>query len=316
MIEYCLQSVQCDPDVEIKSIDQLQKSEDDSDSMDVESASKPKETSIFSLLLTVPFIDKTAIHPLELFLKNTKNVNVLHHETQRTPLLQSIFLEEHKTAHLLLNETSCDVNLSTSIIPDERHQTPLILACKLRSLSTIHDLLNHKQCNILTYDYQHNQGIHYYLATSNRTNQYLDILNLFIVKIKLTSTNNLNTQGKYDRTPLHTAVYHNSGTIDAITDVEQILIDHGSDLMMKDNLGNIPLHNVFLNKKVGDDPVELCVLITKAMKYKSLDTRNNAGNTPLHLAVVSRLSRERRIFIFFLGKMFNCLCNAFTKTFG
>ncbi|CAF4441233.1 unnamed protein product, partial [Rotaria magnacalcarata] len=70
-------------------------------------------------------------------------------------------------------------------------------------------------------------------------------------------------------------------------DVEQILLDNGCDLFIKDKSGNIPLHNVFVDKNVGDDPVELCVLISKAMKYKSLDTENNEGNTPLHLAVVS-----------------------------
>jgi ankyrin repeat protein len=214
---------------------------------------------------------------------------VLHHENHRTPLLQAIFLQEYKTTHMLITESSCDINLSTSILPNERQQTPLILACKLQLLLVIKDLLNHKKCHILTHDYQHNQAIHYYLSTSNRSTQYLDILNLFIEKIKLIK--NLNIQGKFERTPLHVAVYHNPGNIDSTTDVEQILIDNGSDLLMKDKLGNIPLHNVFVNKKVGDDPVELCVLIIKAMKYKALDTENNDGNTPLHLAVVSHLSQ-------------------------
>jgi len=300
MIEYCLESVQCDPDVEIRSnndlkepefeqiIDEEEQSNENSQSMDdnldKEIILKPKETSIFSLLRTVPFADK---HPLELFLKKTKNLNVLHHETQRTPLLQSIYLQEYQTTHMLINQSSCDINLSTSILSNERQQTPLILACKLQTLSIIRDLLNHKKCHILEHDYQHNQAIHYYLSTSNRSSQYLDILNLFIEKIKL--INNLNIQGKFGRTPLHIAVYHNTGTIDSTTDVEQTLIDNGSDLFLKDQLGNIPLHNVFLNKKIGDDPVELCVLIIKAMKSKSIDTENNEGNTPLHLAVVSHL---------------------------
>ena len=287
MIKYCLESVQCNPDVEIKADKtQVQQISDDDQSIEDEGTTpKPKETSIFSLLRTVSFADKTTKHPLKIFLKRTKNLNVLHHETQRTPLLEAIFLQEHETAHLLINESSCDINLSTSNLPNERQQTPLIFACKSQSLAIIKDLLNHKQCHILAYDYQHNQAIHYYLSTSIRSTHYLDVLNLFIEKIKL--INNLNIHGKSDRTPLHIAVYHNSGAIDSTTDVEQILIDNGSDLFMKDKLGNIPLHNVFINKTVGDDPVELCVLITKAMKYKSLDTENNEGNTPLHLAVVS-----------------------------
>ncbi|CAF1193546.1 unnamed protein product [Rotaria sordida] len=304
MIEYCLESVQCDPDVEIKQINELNKSENEQDiddendkdeqtneniqpmddTNDEEIISKPKETSIFSLLSTVQFIDNTIKHPLEIFLKKSKNLNVLHHETQRTPLLQAIFLQEYQTVHMLINESSCDINLATSILSNERQQTPLIFACKLQLLRIIRELLNHKQCHILTYDYQYNQAIHYYLSTSKRSNQYIDILNLFIDKIKLTN-NNLNIQGKSERTPLHIAVYHNTGAIDSTTDVEEILIDNGSDLLIKDKLGNMPLHNVFINKNVGDDPVELCVLISKAMKYKLLDTENNEGNTPLHLAV-------------------------------
>ncbi|CAF4412885.1 unnamed protein product, partial [Adineta steineri] len=106
-----------------------------------------------------------------------------------------------------------------------------------------------------------------------------------VTKLKNTSKNSLNIQGKHQRTPLHIAVYHNLGTIDAITNIEKILIDNGSDLLIKDNLGNIPLHNVFLNKNIYDDPVELCVLILKSMKYKNIDTKNDEGNTPLHLAV-------------------------------
>jgi ankyrin repeat protein len=310
MIEYCLESVRCDPDVEVKlkTSEVQQTTENDNDesdeesnnvTLDEETKSKPKETSIFSLLRTVPFADNSIKHPLEIFLKKTKNLNVLHHETHRTPLLQAIYLQEYKTTHMLINESSCDINLSTSILPKERRQTPLILACKLQSLLVIKDLLNHKKCDILSYDYQDNQAIHYYLSTSNRSNQYLDILNIFIEKIKLKT--NLNIQGKSQRTPLHIAIYHNSGAIDSTTDVEQTLIDNGSDLFSKDKLGNIPLHNVFINRKVGDDPVELCVLIIKAMKSKSIDTENNEGNTPLHLAVVSyfvKLKKSRLCFFF------------------
>ena len=308
MIEYCLETIQCDPDVEIKSNNETKKSvfqqmtdneyaieqqlnenveTVDDDDNEKELRFKPKETSIFSLLRTVQFIDRRLLHPLEIFLKRTKNLNVLHHVTQRTPLLEAIHLQEYEIVRMLMNESSCDINLATSIQPNECQQTPLIVACKLQSLSIIKDLLNHKQCNLLAHDYQHNQAIHYYLSTSNRSNQYLDILKMFIDKLKL--TNSLNIQGKSERTPLHIAVYHNSGTIDSTTDVEQILIDNGSDLFSKDQLGNIPLHNVFINKNIGDDPVELCVLITQSMKYELLDTENDEGDTPLHLAVVSIL---------------------------
>jgi ankyrin repeat protein len=323
MIEYCLESIHCDPDIEIKSTNIIKNSDEEQSDEENDTAEDEeeeenisnkksqqingipdvdneesdvilKETSIFSLLRTVPFIDSTVKHPLEIFLEKTKDVNVLHHKTQRTPLLESIYLRQSQTALILINDSSCDINLSTSTLPDERQQTPLILACKLQLLSVIHSLLEHKQCDLSIYDYENNQAIHYYLQTSNRSNEYVDAFKIFIKKLQFISNN----QGKYQRTPLHTAVYHNLSAIDATNDVEQVLIDNKSDLLLKDNLGNIPLHNVFLNKKVGDDPVELCVLIIKAMGHKSLDTKNNEGDTPLHLAVVSFCVRmENKSFL-------------------
>ena len=113
----------------------------------------------------------------------------------------------------------------------------------------------------------------------------MEIFRSFIEKVKALASNGLNVRGKHDRTPLHIAVYHNLGTIDATIDIEQILIDRGCDLLARDTLGNLPMHNVFCNRLVGSDPVELCVLLLKAMDKKSIDTKNYQGNTPLHLAV-------------------------------
>ncbi|CAF0863254.1 unnamed protein product [Adineta ricciae] len=297
MIDYCLNTVQCDPDAEIKSPNtssldtQIEANTDDDEQfteniqaanlgLDKETTIKPRETSIFSLLRTTSLAGQ---HPLEIFLKKTKNINVLHHESQRTPLLEAIHLNEYQTVRLLMQHPQCDINLSTSTLSGERQQTPLIFACNRQLLPIIRDLLNHEQCHILARDYQQNQAIHYYLATNQRSNSYIDLLKLFIEKIK--QTDSLNSPGSHERTPLHIAVYHNSGAIDSTTDVEELLIDNNSDLYLKDDLGNIPLHNIFLNKNTGDDPVELCVLMLGAMKNGQVDTKNNDGNTPLHFAV-------------------------------
>ncbi|CAF4033629.1 unnamed protein product [Rotaria sordida] len=149
--------------------------------------------------------------------------------------------------YILINELSCDVNLATSILSNKR------------------ELLNHKQYHILTYDYQYHQPIHYYLSTSKRSNQlYVDILNLFMEKLKLTN-NSLNIQEESERTLLHIAIYHDSGTTDSTTDVEEILIDNGNNLFIKGKSGNIPLHNVLINNNVDDNSMELCVLITKSI---------------------------------------------------
>lgn len=278
MIRYCLETIECDPDLEINPIEEK--------SIDNESDKNIKETSIFYLLRTVSFDNQTVEHPLELFLKKTKNINVLHHHTRRTPLLEAIHLNQYEIVNILMRQSSCDINLATSICPNERQQTPLILACKLQYFLIIRDLLNNSQCNLLAYDDQDNQALHYYLANSKRSDEYLEIFYLFIEKLKLIGKDTLNNQGKSDCTPLHIAVYHNLGTVDSINDVERTLIDNDCNLFIKDDLGNLPLHNVFLPNKNVDDPVELCVLIIQAMKYKSLDTKNNQGNTPLHLAVI------------------------------
>ncbi|CAF1137929.1 unnamed protein product [Rotaria sordida] len=149
--------------------------------------------------------------------------------------------------YILINELSCDVNLATSILSNKR------------------ELLNHKQYHILTYYYQYHQPIHYYLSTSKRSNQlYVDILNLFMEKLKLTN-NSLNIQEESERTLLHIAIYHDSGTIDSTTHVEEILIDNGNNLFIKGKSGNIPLHNVLINNNVDDNSMELCVLITKSV---------------------------------------------------
>ena len=331
MIEYCLESAECDPDVATKALDQLQatnakektndvedgntsdeeeevEENDDQDMEEDEHDARVKQTarhfgttlngqvdstvnefSIFSLLNTVPFIDLNEKHPLEILLGKTQNPNVLHHQTHRTPLLEAIHLRQAHTARMLVNHPLCNINLATSNLPNERQQTPLSFACKSQLLPVVQALLEHRTCNLTSVDHFGNQALHYYLQTATRSNEYVDILKLFVGKLQVNSVDALNTPGKHQRTPLHIAVYHNSGTIDAVIDIEKILIEHGGDLLAKDSLGNLPLHNVFLNKKVGDDPVELCVLISKSMKYQSLDTKNTRGDTPLHLAVVSTI---------------------------
>ncbi|CAF4773204.1 unnamed protein product, partial [Rotaria magnacalcarata] len=81
--------------------------------------------------------------------EKTKNLNVLHYKTHRTALLEAIHLQQHRTAQMLINHSSCDINLSTSNLLNERLKTPLILACKLQLLPVIHSLLECKQCNVV-----------------------------------------------------------------------------------------------------------------------------------------------------------------------
>ena len=203
MIRYCLETIECDPDRGIESIEKqtisLAKSIVDKLDKTTETQQNVDETSIFSLLRTTSCSCQTIEHPLEIFLRKTKNINVLHHKTQRTPLLEAIYLQQHKTINMLLQQSSCDINLATSTIPSERQQTPLIVACRSQSLSIIRDLLNHPKCELLVHDDQQNQAFHYFLATSNRSDEYLEIFHLFIDKLKSIDKRTLNSQGKLKR---------------------------------------------------------------------------------------------------------------------
>lgn len=308
MIEYCLNEIECDPDAKIKCNDKVEQEverkvdeDDDDDAMSDSSALTTNnaslatgQASIFFLLRSAPSFNSTMIHPLECLLRKTKNVNVLHEKTQRTPLLEAIHLQQCHTAQLLIRDPLCDLNLASATVTDDRHQTPLMLACRKQLLPVVCCLLDQQRCDLFASDDRHNEALHYYLRESNRTKEYLTILNQFLQRIETTDKAAFDEQGEHQRTPLHIAVYHNHGTIDANTEAEKRLIQYGCDLMTTDDQGNLPLHNVFLSNGSSNDPVELCTQLLKAMKYQALDTKNNKGDTPLHLAVVSSGAFEER----------------------
>lgn len=285
MIRYCLEILECDPDLPIKDLTN-QTSKSNETTLYSITEETVRETSIFLLLHEGLYTTQADEHPLEIILQKSKNINIVRPQTGRTPLLQAIHTKNNKIICLLLQQPSCDVNLAVSKETSERGQTPLMVACKLQYFPAIRNLLNHPKCDLLLRDDQHNQALHYYLATSTRSDEYLEIFHLFINKLISISKHTLNSQGKAGSTPLHVAVYYNAGAIDTANIIEQTLVDNDCDLFIKDDVANMPLHNVFLGNKDSADPVELCTLIMQGMKYELLDTRNNEGNTPLHLAVM------------------------------
>ena len=258
MIRYFLEQIQCDPDQPTRT---------------------PEKPNIFYLLRVPQYIDLTEEqHPLINFLQKTKNMNVLHSETQHTALVEAIHFRQDQIIDILLQHSSCNVNSITT----EQQQTPLMIACKLQYFSLIKSLLLNPTCDLLIYDKDHNQALHHYLSTSQRSNEYLEIFRLFIEKLKILDGNPLNSRGQFNRTPLHVAFYHNQN----LTEVEKILIENQCDLFAQDDYGNLPLHYVFSSLSHHRyDPAQIAALLLRAMNYKSIDTKNNEGYTPLHLAV-------------------------------
>ncbi|CAF5142081.1 unnamed protein product, partial [Rotaria magnacalcarata] len=288
MIRYFLEIFDCDPDIPVKRVvdhskeaSELNVTDSDMNDSNSEAQKSLRETSIFYLLYDTSYYGSASEHPLQILLKKSKNINVPLFETKRTPLLQAISAKHSKTVSLLLQNPSCDVNLATSTETSELGKAPLILACKLQYLSVIRELLNHPKCDLLLRDHQQNQAFHYFLATSMRSDEYFELFNIFIEKLMALGKDTLNSQGEAGRTPLHIAVQYNAGTVGTTYTVEEVLIENGSNVLIEDDAGNIPLHHVFLGNKTTNDPVELCALVMQAMKYKSLDMKNSEGNTPL-----------------------------------
>lgn len=261
MIRFCLEILECNPDIEMQS--------------------NHSQANIFYLLHSLTHFNQIVDeHPLEYFLKKTQQINIRHLQNQQTPLLNAILSKDTHVIELLLQHSLCDINLSTI-----HNETPLILACKSQFLSLIKSLLSNSSCDLLAYDDQHNQALHYYVANSHRTEEYIEIFHLFINRLKSLDLNSLDNRGLYNCTPLHIAIYHNPKTIDTNNEIEQLFINSKCDLFARDEHDNLPLHYVFLNQNTTNDPIELCSLIVQAMDSKSIDVKNQMGLTPLHLAI-------------------------------
>ena len=59
----------------------------------------------------------------------------------------------------------------------------------------------------------------------------------------------VNAPNSKKRTPLHLAVNANTGVANSSTEMEQILLMNGANVLAADSLGRLPLHYVFI--KIG-----------------------------------------------------------------
>lgn len=70
-----------------------------------------------------------------------------------------------------------------------------------------------------------------------------------MVSILLDGGADLNSVDANKLTPLHLAVNYNTGTSNASTDLEELLIHRGANLFAKDDANRVPLHYTFLKRE-------------------------------------------------------------------
>lgn len=99
----------------------------------------------------------------------------------------------------------------------------------------------------------------------------------------------VNALDKWYRTPLHYCVSSNLGNADASTAMEELLLENKADLFLKCYLGRSPLHYAFdkvdmFGQSSALDPIELCSVLTSAMKGEHIDDGDRNIQSALHLA--------------------------------
>ncbi|CAF4922866.1 unnamed protein product [Rotaria sp. Silwood1] len=220
------------------------------------------------------------------------NINFKNDEGQTIVMLIADLDVSESSVERLGQEPSCDVNFVSSEKSSGMNLTPLMIACKLQRYPVIRDLLNHPKCDLLAYDAEHNQALHHFLTGSSRSDDYLEVFHLFIEKLIAIDNDTLNLKGKSGSTPLHIAVFHNPGIVETINVVEQTLIDNGCDLFAKDDLGNIPLHNVFLGKTaISLNQLNLALRLIATVKNRAvLEEKTSHGQNLLHIINLNQIS--------------------------
>ncbi|XP_060068797.1 poly [ADP-ribose] polymerase tankyrase-like [Ylistrum balloti] len=125
-----------------------------------------------------------------------------------------------------------------------------------------------------------------HLAVANRNNESNAV---DMVQVLLSGGADVNSVDINKCTPLHMAVSFNSGTSNASTDLEELLISQGANVFAKDIDSRMPIHYTFVKQGCSCvssplDPVELCSVLTKAMRDQQIDEIDKSCQTPLHLA--------------------------------
>lgn len=123
-------------------------------------------------------------------------------------------------------------------------------------------------------------------AVSNRSDE---VAVLEIMASLLKAGADVNAVDVDKQSALHLSVNSNSGSSDASTEYEELLIQKGADVYQKCSSGRMPIHYVFkkinnLEDKTAIDPIVLLSLLTRTMKDQQLDEVDCNCQSALHLA--------------------------------
>lgn len=202
-------------------------------------------------------------------------------EAGKTPLNSAISSGLDETVEMLLQH-GCNSNFRMT--SPKAESIPLILATQSGNLAKMNSLLTHNADPNLKDFGTGNTALH--VAVLNLKGSAVKV-----IKFLLENGASPNATNTDLRTPFHLAVNNTTGHTDESTEVIETLIAQKADLFAIDNRGRLPLHYAFV--KVGNplqssemDPIEICTILTSAMKFQAVDTPDKFGSTPLHYASV------------------------------
>lgn len=155
-----------------------------------------------------------------------------------------------------------DVNSRNNPHPYSLGMSPLHCAVQCEHINIIQELLN-SNADINQRDDMGETPLHY--AVDNE--------NLEIVRYLLSKGADINAQTGDGMTPLHHSTNHNN--------IGRYLIQAGINVNSKDKQGNTPLH---IMSRLG-----IVNMVIFLLSYSDFTIKNNAGQTPLDVAVTSQI---------------------------
>ena len=218
---------------------------------------------------------------LDAILPRKPKLDVVNKDGQ-TPLVQVILADKGQEAEKLIN-AGANVNFSSEKYPS------ILLAyveSKHDSYRLAQTLISKGADVFVTNPKTGNSPLHVIAAHPAATSA-LECVELILKKGYSPLTVN-----KDGRTPLHIAVSSRGGEVDVMYDVELALMRAAPKaLSMRDMMGRVPLHYVFVkakNQGKSVDPIELMAMLVRDMKdqghWAGQDFKDNYKSTPLHYA--------------------------------